>query len=236
MRAVLLIILFGGYSAALGLLVAADAGHLFFARSTIHNLISLGLGAGFLLLTAIVIYALVRPTRKKLLGAGVSVALFIALPYCTSPITAWSDRLWVQRHRGELETFAADIAAYPRIRSMTDGAGYLKYVNGTHVAYTEAERDSVFTGQDRRPLVATVLQRDGIDPVKYEEYRRRLREFGFWVFWAQDEGFTFGRTRDDGLVYRPSEQSPLHVGGRLGSRSDARIVEVLGPGWYWAAW
>ncbi len=223
------VLLFGGYTAALALWLFSYVGHFFLSRSTEDTLSAWGFYPTPVLFLGILLYAVIPPRRKKVWAAGIALVVGILVLNFTWPLKAYSDRLYVQRHKAALDGLVAEIIAYERIRSMD--YDYLPAVNGTFVLLPGQSAASA--PHLRRVALATALARDSIDPAKFADFQHRLAELHFMAFWTDRGEVTIARSRGDGLLYR-SSGTPLERGTPLGN--NGRVVRVLAKNWYYAVW
>ena len=226
--------LFAGYLLTLLLWLADVVGRLFLPLEVGSWLGFVGVVGSPLFFLGIAAWALWPPrARTKLVALGVAGLLgFLSFEHFT-PLRAASDRLYLMLHAGEFEAFVAEIRGDGRIWSMTHGEDWFKRLNGVMVAHTEAGRDSVTIGQDRRPLLATVLERDGIEPGTYRAFADRLQDLHFEEFAVHGAVTTFRRDRDTGVAHVPSSAGALRPGDLVPGTSVAVVRHVLGD---WYAW
>jgi hypothetical protein len=122
----------------------------------------------------LMVWLLVHPTREKLrfaLPAFFSIGIAVGLAPIAGKI-AWPLFLWPRQ--SELDQFVGDLVEYGRIHDMSDGLRYYKSVNGKNYDSSHERVDSASF-----PSLALVLASEQIEPVKYDEFRRRLISLGF---------------------------------------------------------
>ena len=190
-----------------------------------------------LLGVVLLLYLLATRTARSLFLVCVALACGILMARADPHLWSLERQRWFDKHQRELQAFSDDIIGYRHIWSMSDGRGWLNYLNGEHVAYTEAARDSVHSGQPRRPLLGAVLNRDSIAEVKYYEYRQRLRSLRLTHFARSDARIRFARNRSSGFIYVLPGQPTPHLGEDYGSGKIPRMFTArLDSAWYYAVW
>lgn len=125
--------------------------------------------------------------------------------------------------RPDLNAFAAQAHRYGRIASMREDDDRPWTLNGTHIARTRIELDSIrglWYGKDAM-LLSDVLARDSIDPAVYEDYRQRLRGFHLNMLTVDGDYVRLARSRELDLVYAapgaaPPSPSARPIGGASG--------------------
>jgi hypothetical protein len=223
-------LMFLGYSAGLMLWLTEVIGN-FFLPPIVPGIAGMFLST--LLAPVIILWAIwpsARRRSKRLWSGGLALVLGVVAFGYYAPARRMSNSLYARTHGAVLEHFAAEIRDYGRIRVMSQGDQSSRFLNGTDVVYTEAGRDSVY-GYDLRPLLATVLERDSIDPRKYNEFRGRLRDLHFFSFHLNERYVMFLRRRDSGLLVAFERAPPFSVGQTVPG-TDMRITQVLGDRLY----
>lgn len=132
--------------------------------------------------------------------------------------------------RPDLNAFVADVHRYRRITSIRAVGEDFSALNGTRVARTRIELDSLreqWDGKDAM-LLSEVLARDSIDPAIYGAYRHTLRDLHLTTLTLEGDYVRLGRSRELSLVHAlpgaapPSATARPIDGGKEGDVSMSR--------------
>jgi hypothetical protein len=157
-------------------------------------------------------------------GGRSLILLSIDFPRELDPVPFWSKR------RVALDDFVADFRAYERIRSMSDGQRHWKRLNDE--AYEDPE--PIRRGIGR---FADVMQRDGIDPRMYQDFRKRLVHLDLIEVESTDRytAFIYDGFLDNlmGFVWVAPGQPGPRVGEWMLSNTQVVSVTRLDSHWYY---
>ena len=222
------------YGVTLAAWVALEACFLFVGMD--GDLIGMGLFALLVLLAiAITVAALVRPTRRKLMFAGVALLVGAILFYSELPSRVGVPLFFAARGRA-MDRFVTRILADDRITQMNDGTRHFKELNGHLVAYSAAETDVPVSGVRRREPLDSVLRQEGIPLERYHSYRQALIELDLLSFEKRDGyvAFVSDGFLDNlyGFVYVRPGHAPPALSSKFVDATDLTSLRPLGRRWY----
>lgn len=172
--------------------------------------------------------------RRKVVVLLLAVVADVGLITGTSSLERAGDRLFFETRRSRLDVFARDIAAYGRIRQMSDGRRQFTELNGQPVAVSPA----AVTTRSARSTTRTLeqaLARDTIEARRYEDFRQRLRDLAVIQFDAQPAyvAFLYDGLLDglEGYLLVKPGASPPALRSTVFGEALIRL-EPLGDGWY----
>lgn len=122
-----------------------------------------------------------------------------------------AEQLYFQRNSTKLENFAHEIIRYGKITEMTNGRDHYNSINQILV-----ESDSLnINVVDNIFFLNDILQKQGIDNLKYEYFQNMLIDLGFQDYFISEDGiifFTRGGLIDNcyGLAYSVNGTQPLN--------------------------
>ena len=168
----------------------------------------------------IFLWALRSPKSWRRWGivASAGVLGILTFSLVSGPLARHGIERFVQRP--DLNAFAAEVHRYGRITSMREDDDRPWTLNGTRVARTRVELDSLqreFDGKEAM-MLSDVLARDSIDPAVYEGFRRKLQRFRFDLLRRDGDYVRLARIREITLVHAapgapPPSRTAKPVGG-----------------------
>lgn len=189
---------------------------------------------------AVLLFVSLRPPTRAH-GITLAIAVAAGLAYVgllDAPLWRAGRAAFFDATEPRLQAFADSILTVPVIRSMSDGQAWVNFLNGTHVAYTEAARDSVAPGSPQRTMLHDILQRDSIPESVYLDFRARLRSLHLTGYFVHPDRIVFARNRSGGFVYVPAGAPRPVLLQELGESEPTPLAYVakLNALWYYGVW
>lgn len=169
--------------------------------------------------------------HKFVISAASLLLLGFAL-FFRGYLISFSDCVNFYLSKPGLESFAQRVSEYDEIESMMNLRGTKSLVNGQCVTMRKSEVDT--TGYSKHVYFwKDVLDAEGIDTTKFNEFRERLDSNRLMSFSKRDDYIDFGISYYSGVVRSDlSEDYLKNVFVCMDCRSSNQHIRKVADGWY----